>query len=189
MPNRKAGAEAGFTLLELLIALSILGLILVALTNGVRFAGQAWQAQERGSSRRGDMDAVQSILHTLIASGAQFKGTSKELRFVGEMPEGLARGGLYEIELYSDSGRLMLGWKPHFKGLSEATSAKTEMGRGIEIAELAYYYAASKAWANLTQENGPPPDLIRVQFRTGQLSNIAPMLIAPSVQRVVAVTK
>ena len=64
---------AGFTLLEVLVALTILGLILVALTNGVRFAGQAWERQERGAGKRGDTDAVQNILRTLIAGGAQLR--------------------------------------------------------------------------------------------------------------------
>jgi general secretion pathway protein J len=180
---------AGFTLLEVLVALSILGLILVALTNGVRFAGQAWQAQERSVTRRGDTDAVQNILRTLIASGTQFAGTGSQLRFTGEMPEGLARAGLYDIELYSEADRLMLTWKPHFKGAGQTNSASTEMGRDVEAVSLAYFYAASKAWENVTRDNSAPPDLIRVIFRAHAVSGLPPMLIAPEVERVGPVTK
>src|SRR6185503_4644696 len=50
-------ADSGFTLLELLIATTILGLMLVALTGGVRFAGQAWDTQQRRSNLSGDLDA------------------------------------------------------------------------------------------------------------------------------------
>jgi len=180
---------AGFTLLEMLVALSILGLILVALTNGVRFAGQAWEVQERNSSKRGDTEAVQNILRTLIASGTQFKGTSSELSFVGEMPEGLARGGLYDIVLDSDDGRLMLSWKPHFKGPSQSDSASTEMGRDVEDVRLAYHYANSKSWEDITHENGPPPDLIRLEFRASRLSALPPMLVAPTVERAAPASK
>ena len=64
--------EAGFTLLELLIVTTILGLILVALTSGVRFAGQAWEIQERHSNRQGDIDAVVGLQH-FNASGTGFQ--------------------------------------------------------------------------------------------------------------------
>jgi len=188
--NRSRHARAaGFTLLEVLIALSILGLILVALTNGVRFAGQAWQAQERSATRRGDTDAVQNILRSLIASGMQFTGTARELHFVGEMPEGLARGGLYDIDLYSEDSRLMLSWKPHFKGASETKSASTELGRDLDGVALAYFYANAKSWENVTHENSAPPDLIRVIFRADRLAHLPPMLIAPEIERFAAVTK
>jgi prepilin-type N-terminal cleavage/methylation domain-containing protein len=181
--------RAGFTLLEVLVSLTILGLILVALTNGVRFAGQAWERQERGAGKRGDTDAVQNILRTLIAGGTQFNGTAGALQFVGEMPQGLARGGLYDIELHSEGDGLMLSWKPHFKGASKDNSASTEMGRGIEAVSLAYYYGGSKSWDDMTHEKGPPPDLIRVIFRAAHLANLPPLLVAPEMERVTAVTK
>jgi prepilin-type N-terminal cleavage/methylation domain-containing protein len=90
---------SGFTLLELFIVITILGLILAALTNGVRFAGQAWEVQDRRGARQGDIDAVQSLVRNLIASGTAFEGDGTSLRFVSRLPEALARGGLYDVEL------------------------------------------------------------------------------------------
>lgn len=187
--HRRTNRAAGFTLLEVLVALSLLGLILVALTNGVRFAGQAWQAQERNATRRSDTDAVQTILRGLVTSGTHFTGTAGELHFVAEMPEALARAGLYDIDLRSDGGHLMLSWQPHFKGGGETNSASAEMGRDIEGLNLAYFYGDSKSWESVTRENSVPPDLIRVIFRASRLAPLPPILIAPRIERVVAVTK
>ena len=51
--------QTGFTLLELLAALIVLSLLLVAITQGVRFGVQAWQTQSRACwIARDDLDAV-----------------------------------------------------------------------------------------------------------------------------------
>ena len=109
-------SQSGFTLLELLIAVTILGLIVVALTDGVRFAGQAWETQDKRIARHGDLDAVQNVLRQLIAPAERLSGTSFSLQFVGAIPAALARGGLYDIELRALNSRLVLVWQPHFKG-------------------------------------------------------------------------
>jgi prepilin-type N-terminal cleavage/methylation domain-containing protein len=41
------GAAEGFSLLELMIAISILGLVVVLLSDGVQFAGAVWKSQNR----------------------------------------------------------------------------------------------------------------------------------------------
>ena len=100
---RQSGAEHGFTLFELLIVVTILGLIVVAMTNGVRFAGRAWQAQERRSELQGDLDAVQNVLRQLITSATGFNGDGISLRFVGTLPDALARGASW-VDVFCDVG-------------------------------------------------------------------------------------
>src|SRR5262245_25787822 len=109
-------AQQGFTLLELLVVITVLGLILVALTNGVQFAGRAWQMQQQRTDRRGDLDAVHNVLRQLVNAGFNFEGTARELKFTGPLPAALNRGGLYDISISAPLGELILKWKPHFKG-------------------------------------------------------------------------
>src|SRR5438552_11372573 len=103
---RRVARQAGFTLVELLVAITILSLILVALSGGVHFAGSAWRKQEELIGRQGDITAVQTVLRQLVASGRDFEGGSQDLKFVGQMPAALARGGLYDIELYPAGDKL-----------------------------------------------------------------------------------
>ena len=88
----------GFTLLEVLAVLAVLGLILAALASGVRFGATALQAQARDSSAAEQIGPVDTLLRTLIArasadsgeADARFAGTERSLSFRTEMPRRLA---------------------------------------------------------------------------------------------------
>ena len=161
--GRHNRSQSGFTLLELLIAITILGLILVALTNGVRFAGQAWETQTKRIERQGDLDAVQNILRQLITPAKQLSGTSFSLKFVGALPAALARGGLYDIELRALNGRLVLVWQPHFKGSAGTIQQSvTELAKDVTGLELAYYLPGA-GW--LATNSNKTPALVRIAMQ------------------------
>jgi len=133
--------ERGFTLLELLVVITVLGLLMVALTNGVRFAGRAWELQQQHSQREGDLDAVHNMLRQLIASGYAFKAIAKEVKFVAPLPAALNRGGLYDVSLNAPFGDLILTWTPHFRGQSRQASADRDCPLPVASANsrLGYY--------------------------------------------------
>jgi general secretion pathway protein J len=174
--------QSGFTLLELLIVISILGLILAALANGVRFAGQAWQTQERRSARQGDSDAVQNVLRELIQSGAGFQGDSASLRFVSALPAALARGGLYDVELRTASDRLILGWQPHFSGPNRSADiTQTELAKNVTGLDVSYYVAA-EGWGHTARDKTKSPGLIRIVLQTMDGRTWPPLVVAPMVE-------
>jgi hypothetical protein len=173
-------SASGSTLLELLVVITILGLILAALSNGVHFAGQAWQSQERRSARQGDLDAVQNLLRNLIVSGTAFEGNGTSLRFVSELPEALARGGLYEVELHRIADRVVLSWRPHFKGVSSNTdTTDTTLVKDVTGLELTYYIQAG-GWQHVLTAAMNKPALIGIGLQTGErawpLLVVAPMI-------------
>lgn len=155
MRNRDS-AQDGFTLLELLVAITILGLLFVALTNGVRFAGQAWQSQQSQSQRAGDLDAVQNLLRQLIASGTHFEGGVQNLRFVATLPAALERSGLYDLELNASSGNLVLSWKPHFIGPDTDPPKPADAVLIKGVSGFALRYRIAGAWRpNPTPQSTP----------------------------------
>ena len=173
--------EAGFTLLELLIAITILSLILVALSGGVHFAGNAWRKQEELIGRQGDITAVQTVLRQLVASGRDFEGGSQGLKFVGEMPAALARGGLYDIELYPSGNQLLMSWRPHFKGASASLpQSDTALLDGLSGFDLAYYFT-EKGWQHSLNDKSKPIDVIAIRARLSDGRAWPALMISPAI--------
>jgi general secretion pathway protein J len=181
--------QSGFTLLELLVVIAILGLIVVALGHGVRFAGQAWQRQERDATRAGDRDAVRNILRQMIASGTGFEGAAGSLRFVSRLPDALQRGGLYEVELSAGASGLILAWKPHFRGPDDG-AAINQTPLAKDVTGLAFaYYAGPAGWQPAHSDKAIPPSLIRIGFRLADGSVTPAMVVAPMVEIAFSVPK
>jgi len=175
------GREEGFTLLELLIAVTILSLILAALSGGLHFAGTAWRKQEEQISRQGDINAVQSVLRQMLASGRQFEGAPQDLKFVGRMPAALERGGLYDIELSWSGGALILSWKPHFKGESARLEQnETSLLSGVTNFDLSYHSGA-QGWQHSATGNAKPMDMIAMRIGLADGRVWPTLMIAPAI--------
>lgn len=94
---KQAMRQNGFTLLELLTALTLLGMILALLFQGIRMGGQAWEKGEGGLSewRRGEvvLDLISRQLGAvLLPEGGLyvqtpvFFGEDKEIVFLSNYP-------------------------------------------------------------------------------------------------------
>ena len=175
----------GFTLLELLIVIAILGMLVVALSGGVRFAGRAWLTQERRSDEFADRDAVQAVIRELIASGRNFEGDRGYLRFVAPLPTALARGGLYDIDLRAAGDQLVLDWKPHFTGSNANPLDATETELARNVTELSFaYFAPPMGWQSAIPDKTKPPGLIGVNLRTANGSLWPTLIVAPMLDAV-----
>jgi general secretion pathway protein J len=180
--------DSGFTLFELLISLAILGLVVVLLTGGVRFAGRAWDAQQNRAATQDDLTAVQSLLRSMIAAGHGFNGGVASLQFVGIMPRALERAGLYDIDLATFGNQLVINWQPHKRpGFSPPPSQQTELARGIVSLDLRYFlWDDAKqvgAWTSSASDPKKPPALIQIGLALpdGDRRLWPPLVIAPMV--------
>jgi general secretion pathway protein J len=121
---------AGFSLVELLVALVLLSMVFLVLFNSLGLGLKIWNASEqelsgntqalaaRGFLRR-VLSEARPVMTTLGAPNAQhrvfFLGTQDSIRFVAPMPSHLAVGGFYEIAIYAIEGgqtgnRLEMYW-------------------------------------------------------------------------------
>src|SRR3954471_14805982 len=157
--GRSPARQAGFTLLEVLVALAVLGFLMVGLAEGVRFGLSARDMQARLVHRTGDLDVADRALRRLIVqlmptdSPAMpgLRGTATGFDCVAELPMTAALPTrLAQVALGVDrTGRLVLRWVPylHARRLGPAPPPQeSELLRGLERIEVAYWSAAGGAW-------------------------------------------
>ncbi len=106
--------QAGFTLLELLISMTLLALLFVLLFGGLRFGLRAWEHGERASDATDDLRLVQALIRREIEGAClrhvapeqphdpapvDFSGTSHTVRFRGPAPRAFGGGDCARITL------------------------------------------------------------------------------------------
>jgi general secretion pathway protein J len=197
-PHR--GSTLGFTLLELLVALTVLSLLLIGLMQGSHLVLLGWDRQTRLVARNEDLDAVDRILRRLIVQARPgsdqeplvFVGTAHSVTFTSVMP--LPAGGFptrhADVELHVDAAhRLVLVWRPHFHAVRlgrPPPAVTTEILPGIERLELAYWPPTQAGGWTPNWHDKMPPRLVRIQIvfsDTGRSHwpdiTVAPILAPP----------
>jgi general secretion pathway protein J len=150
--QRARAGQAGFTLLEILVALVVLGFLLVGLTQGVRFGLRAWDTESRLVNTRADLDGVERVLRTMIEETdpgefnepANFKGDARSMSFASRLPMVVAGLPVREADIalgVDARHRLVLRWVPHPHAerlVPAAPAAETVLLEGVDHIELSY---------------------------------------------------
>ena len=194
--------EGGFTLLEMLVALTVLGFLVVGLNQGVRTGLDFWRVQSRRIDATEDLSTTARLLRDLLtripiipdaaanAAGrpamAAFAGKADQLTFVGDLPTGLGGTERANITLALIDRRLVLLWTPrrHAPGGAPPAPSKIELMQGVSQLRLAYWgrTSAGAAAGWLAGWNAPgPPALIRVHltFVSGDSRRWPDLIAAP----------
>lgn len=187
--------DGGFTLLETLVALAVLGLLLVLLVNGVHLGLQAWTVQARDLRAHGDLDAIDRTLRRLVedmdpgstTAAPDVLGSESGLRFTATLPQGAGSGpsGPADIVLAVDARhRLLLRWTPHRHEQHfgppprpQETALLTDVDRLL----LAYWPRAAP-WRWRDRWKGPAlPGLVRIRivFSQGEGRHWPDIVVAP----------
>jgi len=112
-PRRRTthAAQAGFTLLELVIALSLLALMSGVLYGALGFAGRSWEGGEAKAEATAGMRLTHEFLRTQIEGQHPlrmnklpefplvFGGSRDELRFAAPLPARVSGGGIWYYRL------------------------------------------------------------------------------------------
>jgi len=193
---RPAPRQAGFTLLELLVALVVLGFLLAGLTQGTRYGLRAGAAQNRLIESRGDLDGVDRALRRLLTQadpgdaqddGPPLRGGPGTLLFRSALPTAasdLVRQPA-EIALGVDAQhRFQLRWRPylHARRLDSLPApASEELLPGVERVEFAYW---RDGWRRSWEESALPALIrIRLVFPPDDNRHWPDIVVAPVRQR------
>jgi general secretion pathway protein J len=194
--------ESGFTLLEIIVALAVFGLLMVGLTQGVRSGLALWRAQTEQIARIAQLDAVERLLRELFSSipsplaarfiggaatASELEGSADHVSFIGRLPTGLGTTRRAHMTLEQRGKRLVLLWTPAphetLLGPPPPPVATVLLG-GVGRLDLAYWGALlpnqPAAWQ--TQWKGMLlPQLIRVRlvFAKGDPRHWPDLIVAP----------
>ncbi len=171
---------AGFTLLELLVVVAVMGFLILGLAQALRLGIQAFGRQSREAAEIGDLDSTDRTLRSLIehmepagldAGGPEAAGTTHALRFVGELPaaSGDTLSRRADISLRVDGQhRLALRWaaRPHATRIGPPPPPSDAiLLEGVARLDLAYFVTSPRgsAWAS-EWSGAAPPRLVRLRL-------------------------
>jgi general secretion pathway protein J len=145
--------RAGFTLLELVVAIALMGLVLVVLYSGLRLGLNGSDSGEQRAEATNRLRLVQEFLRRQLAQSMTvyriddkqekvvvFAGQPNGIEFVAPMLTQLGQGGLYRVRMGVGDGRLWMRWRLYQPDDPAAGEEReTVLLEGVSAAEWAYF--------------------------------------------------
>lgn len=174
----RAGSGAGFTLVELLVALSLIAILSTLVLGGLRFGARSWEAVVAETETRDRVAAVHRFLRARLGGIAragqagvwlhapEVEGGADEIAFSGPWHTAYGYGGLYRFRLWQAEGALRLAWRPLAPGAGSATEGERVILDGVASLGIAYYERPTPeragGWRRTWRERPAAPPLVRV---------------------------
>jgi prepilin-type N-terminal cleavage/methylation domain-containing protein len=190
----------GFTLLELLAAVAILGLLLVLLTQGVHFGLLATQSEARIGGENAGLQEIELALRHLIEAtdpGSEEQdqpsllGRRNTMTLITEVPgltelPGDATGPVEATLLVDGQHRLMLRWRrlPRASHVERPQPAnETELQCCVSRMELSFWQQTG-GWIGRWQSSELPAMVrIHLVFSNHRLRGWPDIIVAPKLDR------
>ncbi len=195
--RRGVGPEqAGFTLLELLIAMTLMGLVLAMLYGGLRIGMRSWEVGEQRADTVDELRLVQGFIRRRFSQSVMtfqrdesdgrtvaFVGESDRVRLVTPMLAYLGMGGLYAIQIdtieEADVEHLRIRWWPFRPDLfdldrieNDEIVEETTLISGVADIEWSYFGAQEPGrdpeWADRWESRAQRPLLVRLRLSLRQ---------------------
>ena len=208
-PSHRGPREAGFTLLELLVAFTLLAMLLALLAGGLRFGATAWQKGVGKIDAVTEVGLVQQLVRRLLSEALPlrpfveqdppsiaFSGDGDRVTFLGFASAQAIPGGVYQIGLAIEGDRgdrnLVMSWRRLvFEGRDFAPwdeNQRSVLMAGIDSGAFAYFGPdgadrANPSWRDSWKDLSALPVRVRLRlvFPAGDMRNWPTLVVAPRV--------
>lgn len=207
--SRARQISGGFTLLELLVAMTLLGLLMTALFGGLRLGTRVWEASDRVLDDESRVLTIQRFLRDRLEQTFPakhrdddgngpivFSGDRTSLRFASTMPDSLGPGPfIMELALQHGPNQeaahdLTLRWQTIGTDEDDVADATDQRVLVSDLATIAFAYFGAKddakgppGWHASWQDQERLPDLIRLEVGSGEGASTEwpPLIVSPRV--------
>ena len=177
MSAPRAGRSAGFTLLEVLVGLVILGFIVSGLAGSTRFGLAAVGTQSRIASEHEDLEPADRLLRRLV-EGMALPNDGRQPGLVGDRtgfacltraPAAQAPGPAARVDAFlavNGAHQLVLRWSPHWHAerlVPRAPPAEEVLLQGIDRLEVSYLSPDRGGWLQ-AWNRADLPGLVRIRL-------------------------
>jgi general secretion pathway protein J len=177
--DRRPTTDAGFTLIEVIVALVVLGFILAGLAQAQHFGMSAWSLETRLADRAAELERVDRVIRGLIEAAAPavsngdkpFEGQEHRMVFVTELPDQPEDQPVRRAQVsigVDERHRLVLRWQPAANAMALVplpAPKQIVLAEGLERIDLAYRQAASDGgkWSKVWTDSALPA-LVQLHF-------------------------
>ena len=211
-PHFRRGTQRGFTLLETVVALTLLGLMLAVLSGSIRFAGQSRDAAAAKIDSIDNMRIAQDFLRQTLTQAHPkrwlkvvgrpfvFRGERDELSMAAPLTARVGVGGLFLlrislVDVEKGKGKnLVLARafpEPDAQEMPDFSSAETTV-LAEDLAELEFAYLgrddenSDPTWRDDWKEGAAMPEAVRVRIRPAHGAAwpelVVPLRVVPRVR-------
>ena len=181
--TRRASREAGFTLIEALVGITLLAMLATLIATGTRAASRAWNSAERQAGETDDIDAVQGLLRRTIARArpsfaaadpadmtVAFSGEPNSLSLVSAQP-GTQDDGPWTRERFyigrsGNARALFMSWQATGSAALAAPAGAAVLLDHVAAIRFAYFGpprpGEGAAWLEQWTDRDRLPQLVRV---------------------------
>jgi general secretion pathway protein J len=198
--KRITNQDSGFTLVEILIAMTLFSVILVLVFSALHTSNKSWLASERQIETNEEQRLVLSFIKRQISQTVPllqldgkentlvFKGEEDSLQFVSSLPAHRGGGGLYLLSLSVDEG-LTLHYQVVTSDIELVDELDDEKSKEqlliANIDKIAFSYFGSEisnetpVWRDQWTDQKRLPDLVSMRITSKSASDYWPEVVIP----------